>query len=845
MDVLTKLRNTVSNTISNTVQNTAYGLSQLSNVLPGNPVTREFEVITHIASAGPSLLWKVYNGYKKSTKQEAAIFVFEKRILEKFSKSDKELILETLKRGVAQLTKLRHPQILIVQHPLEESRDSLAFATEPVLASLANILGNHNNLPQSLPMALKDYKLHDIEIKYGLLQLGEGLAFLHGDVKLLHRNLCPESIVVNSHGAWKIFGFDFCALNQSIEGKQPQWSYVEYDISSTSIAQPNLDYQAPECILASSVGTASDIFSLGMLIYILHSPKNILPHESNNDLLKHKQFLENFKSSTIADTFLPTSETLKDTVKLMLHHNPELRPDAHQFVKIEYFMDIGVKTLNYLDKIFQWDNLQKSQFYKGLPQLLKQLPHRVILHRVLPALYKELFNPPMIPFVLPSIIFAMETSSVEEFREYILSNIKQVLTLDDPPQISLVLMQHADLLLKLCTTEVIKTDIVPMLLRALESEWEQLQELCLSALPNIITMIEGPVIKNAILPRMKKICLYGKGSNSKSLGVRVNCLLCLAKMLPHFDRWLVLDQVLPFLQEIPHSGEPAILMAIIGIYRMLLSHSKLGTSKEILATKILPFLLPLCIEQNFSLPQYEILSNLVIEMINRVTSEHKEALKQLDAMRRETQQLDQQLSQTSTIYKNINSTNNDITIAPIIPTSNKTTTLKSLQIENGLTMEDKFRLIQQQEVHQRLQSQTPLIPTIVQPTKPPVKDLTDTLLKSNLDQLNLSMSSSKPDYSWKIPNSNQYQHFNTQGMNVQLNQKGNIYIPNSVIPCNSINYSMNQENITLNTLEFKSNLNSNVNNFPINQLEFNSNSISNSNKKIEKLSSYDVMDLLS
>ena len=65
MDVLAKLRNTVSNTISNTVQNTAYGLSQLSNVLPGNPVTREFEVTAHIASAGPSLLWKIYNGYKK------------------------------------------------------------------------------------------------------------------------------------------------------------------------------------------------------------------------------------------------------------------------------------------------------------------------------------------------------------------------------------------------------------------------------------------------------------------------------------------------------------------------------------------------------------------------------------------------------------------------------------------------------------------------------------------------------------------------------------------------------------------------------------------------------------
>lgn len=83
-----------------------------------------------------------------------------------------------------------------------------------------DISGNCENIPQPLPANLKNYKLHDIEIRYGLLQLGEGLAFLHGDVKLLHRNLCPESIVINIHGAWKIFGFDFCALNQSSDSKQ-------------------------------------------------------------------------------------------------------------------------------------------------------------------------------------------------------------------------------------------------------------------------------------------------------------------------------------------------------------------------------------------------------------------------------------------------------------------------------------------------------------------------------------------------------------------------------------------------------------------------------------------------
>ncbi len=84
-----------------------------------------------------------------------------------------------------------------MQHSLEESRESLAFATEPVFASLANVLGIHENLPAPPPAPLSDYRLFDVEIKHGLQQLSEGLIFLHNDVKLLHGNLCPESIIGN------------------------------------------------------------------------------------------------------------------------------------------------------------------------------------------------------------------------------------------------------------------------------------------------------------------------------------------------------------------------------------------------------------------------------------------------------------------------------------------------------------------------------------------------------------------------------------------------------------------------------------------------------------------------
>ena len=121
------------------------------------------------------LLWKIFSGIKKSTRQPAAVFVLEKRSLEsKYPGSERRLerdrLLDQLKKSISQLTRLRHPQILTVQFPLEESRDCLAFATEPVFASLANLLGRYDNL-HPVPPQIRDYKMFDVEIKYGLLQV--------------------------------------------------------------------------------------------------------------------------------------------------------------------------------------------------------------------------------------------------------------------------------------------------------------------------------------------------------------------------------------------------------------------------------------------------------------------------------------------------------------------------------------------------------------------------------------------------------------------------------------------------------------------------------------------------
>lgn len=50
-------------------------------------------------------------------------------------------------------------------------REALAFATEPVFASLANVLGDHTNVPTPVPSELTEYKLFDVEIKHGIIQV--------------------------------------------------------------------------------------------------------------------------------------------------------------------------------------------------------------------------------------------------------------------------------------------------------------------------------------------------------------------------------------------------------------------------------------------------------------------------------------------------------------------------------------------------------------------------------------------------------------------------------------------------------------------------------------------------
>ncbi|VDP71958.1 unnamed protein product [Echinostoma caproni] len=355
---------------------------------------------------------------------------------------------------------------------------------------------------------------------------------------------------------------------------------------------------------------------------------------------------------------------------MMLSSDQAIRPDALQFSRIPYFEDGSMSVLRSIDNMYQLDNLARSQFYKSLPSTIHLLPKRLCLYRVFPQITEDFSNPHMVPFILPPVLLIMEMVTQAEFVQYMLPRLTPIFAMKEPIQITLVLLQNLRVLVEKFPANEFRTHVLPMLHSALDTDNRTVQvsahfpaarlfgvrvyilalcadnavhkfsefdvlnhfpfmELCLRSLPSISQMMELTTLKNAVLPRIQKLFF-----RSDLLTTRINCLICLGKLLDHLDKWMVMDEVVPFLQQIK-SREPSILMAILGIYRLALSHEKLGISRENLATRVLPHVIPLSVEGTLNLKQYNAFAALIRDMCTQLEREQRAKLEQMHGVTEE------------------------------------------------------------------------------------------------------------------------------------------------------------------------------------------------------------------
>lgn len=403
--------------------------------------------------------WSIYHAKQKSSGKAASVFIFDTKSLtpqgahlggRAGAASNKALhqeVIDRLRNEASALARLRHPSILELAEPVEETRTGgLIFVTEPILAPLSKLLESKAANPGRQQQGSKpparddlDYDLNELEIQKGLLQLGKGLEFLHESAGLVHANLHPGSIYITAKSDWKIAGLGFAgpATDSTKPTSLPPISLsqiLRHDPRLPSTIQLNLDFASPDFVLDSIVKSSSDMFSLGLLILSLYAPYRS-PIETHGSIAAYKRIFST--PSTVprqGNNFLTTEklppQLTSDVLPKLITRHSHNRLTAATFQQADHFNSVLVSSIRFLDGLQGKVYAEKIQFLQGLPQIVPQIPKSVLSRKVLPVLLEQLKHPDVLDPLLLCIFAALRQldSGGAAKSEEVASELRRVLT---------------------------------------------------------------------------------------------------------------------------------------------------------------------------------------------------------------------------------------------------------------------------------------------------------------------------------------------------------------------------------------------------------------------------------
>lgn len=532
----------------------------------------------------------------------------------------RQRILEQLKKEASSLTRLRHPCILEVVEPLEESRNDVAFATEQVFASLSEALvADHR----------QDVQLDEVEIQKGLLQVARGLEFLH-TAKMVHQNLSPESIMINAKGDWKLAGFSFLVpLEQPGGAGKTPWSFPDYDPSLPPAMSRNFDYLAPEYALDEKLEPANDMYSLGCVVYAVHN-KGSPPFRNRNSLPNLRGHADQLSTQIGSQSWSRMGKDVLDLLSSLLTRYPGGRLDAGSFQQAGYFNSILVSTLKFMerDSFAGRSKEERVQYLKGLLKILPQFSDRLLRRKVLPAVLELMTDRSLLPFILPNVFHISKNLPSLEFTNSVLPKLKPLFSVQDPPQNMLLLLDQIEpLFVPKVAPTMFREEVTPLLYAALEAENVMVQEKALRTVPRLAEILEYAHVKEVLFPKLAS--LFAK---TKVLSVKVNCLICFHAMVSILDKYTLTEKLVPILARIK-TKEPSVMVATLAVHEAMAGK----VDRETLATAIIPQLWVMSMGPMLNAEQFGRFMNAVKEMSGRVEKEHAAHLKDVKRMQDHTE----------------------------------------------------------------------------------------------------------------------------------------------------------------------------------------------------------------
>lgn len=652
-----------------------------------------------VCTSGP---WRIFDAKNKSTGKQVSVFVFDRKSLEPQSsgltrssaasvKKAQDEVVERLKREASSLAKLRHPSILELVEPVEDTRGGgLMFATEQVTASLGTLLKDKDETERAGGRYVEDSEGHrrrreteidQLEIQKGLEQIGKGLEFLHESAGLVHGNLTPEAVFVNAKSDWKISGLGFSGQSENANSAStaPPIALSEvlnHDPRLPPFVQLNLDYTPPDFVMDSKVSSAADMFSLGLLIVALYNSPHRSPLQSNQSPSTYRRL---FTSSTTTpspnNNFLSATPLPKDVITLLrrlITRQPSTRMNAREFQNAPFFDNILNSTIRFLESLPAKTPNEKSMFLRGLPRILNQFPKTVLERKVLPALLEEMKDKELIALVLQNVFKMVEIMPhgqrafsekiIPKLREIFLdsastkkskdANQEQAADKDTAKAAGLmILLERINIIAENINGKDFEESIWPIIRLSMESPAHALTDAALRTLPVMLNVLDFPTIKNDVFPVIATVF-----SKTNSLGIKIRGLEALQVLCggtpgqddTSFDDGLngfagsedkkpkknsvILDKYTIQEKVVPllkgiKTKEPAVMMAALEVFKEI---GKIADS-DFLAIDVLPILWTFALGPLLDLSQFQAFMSLINTYTSRIVQEHTRKLQELSA----------------------------------------------------------------------------------------------------------------------------------------------------------------------------------------------------------------------
>lgn len=643
--------------------------------------------------------WKIYDAKSKRTGKAASVFVFDRKSLESPSggggaglggrsggvslKRAHDEVVEQLKKEASSLARLRHPSILELAEPVEEtSRGGLMFVSEPVVSSLAGLLQEKDEQTRSGGRASRyvveesdgtrrrrELEIDELEIQKGLLQLAKGLEFLHESAGLVHANLTPAAILINAKGDWKISGLAYCGPHESSTSATSitpisLHEVLNHDPRLPRSVQLNIDYTSPDFVLDNTLTSSADMFSLGLLIIALYNSPHTSPLSTGGSLSSYRRVFSS--SSTIPtqqNNFLvPASNPIpprlaSELLPRLITRRPAQRLSAKAFQEASYFDNILVSTMRFLDALPAKTQSEKSAFMRGLPKIMSQFPKSVLEKKVLPALLEEMKDKELLALILSNVLAmvkAMPTGK-KAFTERVVPKLREVFLATKTAENDtskegalVVLLEQMSTIAENCAGKEFREDILPIVLLALNSPTHALVDAALSTLPFLLPNLDFSTIKNELFPMIAQVFAKTSSLQIKIRGLEAFSTLCggghedasnddlngigIAEKKSKssssiiLDKYTIQEKVVPLLRGIK-TKEPGVMMAALNVVRQVGEVA----DTDFLAKAVLPLLWDWSLGPLLNLQQFTEFMKLIKSISGRIEAEQIKKLRELSS----------------------------------------------------------------------------------------------------------------------------------------------------------------------------------------------------------------------